>query len=306
MTATSLPHARRDNIRGGLTMLLAVGALSLLDAGMKQLSGAYPPLQVAGIRGLASLPFVLVWVGMTRGFGGLLRVRWALHLLRGGLGILMLCGFIYGVRHLALAEAYSIFFVAPLLITAFAVPLLGERVGWRRWGAIAVGMAAVWFALRPHGQGLVLLPALAVFASAIGYALSAITVRVLGRTDSSQSMVFWLMLSVGGVATLLALPQWRPIAPEHWPVIVWIAASGAIGQWAITEAFRLGEASFIAPFEYSAMAWGVGLDWLLWQTVPAARTWFAAGVIIACGIYLMHRERVESSAHLAEAAPPSA
>jgi len=305
MTAPALPYPRRDNVRGGVTMLVAVGALCLLDAGMKQLASAYPPLQLAGIRGLASLPFVLAWVGVSGGFGGLLRVRWTLHLLRGVLGLCMLCGFIYGVRHLPLAEAYSIFFVAPLLITAFAVPLLGERVGWRRWAAIGIGMAAVWFALRTQGEGVVLLPALAVFLSAVGYALSAITVRVLGRTDSSQSMVFWLMLSVGVVATLLALPNWRPIAPEHWPTIAWIAASGAVGQWAITEAFRLGEASFIAPFEYTAMAWGVGLDWLLWQTVPAGRTWVAAAVIIACGIYLMHRERVESSVPLADAPPPA-
>lgn len=306
MTASTLPHPRRDNVRGGLTMLVAVGAFSLLDAGMKSLSPSYSPLQLAGMRGLASLPFVLVWVGVTGGFGGLLRVRWPLHLLRGVLGILMLCGFIYGVRHLPLSEAYSIFFVAPLLITAFAVPLLGERVGWRRWGAIAVGIAAVWFVLRPQGEGLVLLPAVALFLSAVAYALTAITTRVLGRTDSSQSMVFWLMLSIGVVATLVAAPQWRAIEPAHWPVIAGMAVSGALGQWAITEAFRLGEASFIAPFEYSAMAWGVGLDWLLWQAVPASRTWIAAAVIIACGIYLMHRERVESSAHLADAAPPSA
>lgn len=284
-------------------MLVAVGSLSLLDAAMKSLSSAYSPLQLAGMRGLASLPFVLVWVGVTGGFGGLLRIRWGLHVLRGALGILMLSGFIYGVRHLPLSEAYSIFFVAPLLITAFAVPLLGERVGWRRWGAIAIGIAAVWFVLRPQGSGLVLLPAVALLLSAVAYALSAITVRVLGRTDSSQSMVFWLMFSIGVVATLLALPQWRPIQPAHWPVIAAIAATGAVGQWAITDAFRIGEASFIAPFEYSAMAWGVGLDWILWQTVPAARTWIAAAVIIACGIYLMHRERVESSAHLPEAAP---
>jgi drug/metabolite transporter (DMT)-like permease len=295
MTASALPHPRRDNIRGGLTMLVAVGALSLLDAGMKTLSPSYPPLQLAGMRGLASLPFVLVWVGLTGGFGGLLRVRWTLHLFRGVLGLLMLSCFIYGVRSLPLSEAYSIFFVAPLLITAFAVPLLGERVGWRRWGAIVIGIAAVWMALRPQGEGLVLLPALAVFLSAVCYALSAITVRLLGRTDSSQSMVFWLMVSVGVVATVLALPAWRPIAPEHWPVIAGIAASGAVGQWAITEAFRIGEASFVAPFEYTAMAWGVGLDWIFWQTVPSGRTWLAAAVIIACGIYLMHRERVESS-----------
>jgi drug/metabolite transporter (DMT)-like permease len=287
-------------------MLLAVLSLSLLDAGMKSLAPHYPPLQLAGIRGLASLPFIVLWVGVTGGFGALLHVRWPLHLLRGVLGILMLCGFIYGVRHLPLSEAYSIFFVAPLLITAFAVPLLGERVGWRRWGAIAIGIAAVWFVLRPQGEGLVLLPAVTLFLSAAAYALSAITVRVLGRTDSTQSMVFWLMLSIAVVATLLALPDWKPIERGHWWIIAGMAVTGAVGQWAITEAFRLGEASFVAPFEYSAMAWGVGLDWMLWQTVPTARTWIAAAVIIACGMYLMHRERLESSEHLADATPPSA
>ena len=284
---------RSDNFRAGMVMIGAVGSLSLLDAGMKTLSSAYPPLQVAALRGLASIPFVLVWVSFAGGFRQLLRVRFALHLFRAALGILMLAGFVYGVRRLPLSEAYAIFFVAPLLITAFAVVILNERVGWRRWAAIGVGLGGVLIVLRPSGSGVITAAGVAVLLAAVGYALSAITVRVLGRTDSTQSMVFWLMLMVGMGAGLLALPQWRPIEPRHWIVIAGIAVTGSVGQWAITEAFRMGEASFIAPFEYTALAWGVGLDWILWQTVPGIRTFAGALVIIASGIYLMRRERAE-------------
>lgn len=277
-------------------MIIAVGALSLMDAGLKTLAPHYSPLQVTSVRGLSTLPIVLVWVGLSGGYGQLLRVRFGLHVARGILGIGMLTAFTYGVRHLPLADAYSIFFVAPLLITALAVPILGERVDWRRWAAIGIGFAGVLIVLRPTGAGALTIPGLAVLVTAVGYALSAITVRVLGRTDSTQSMVFWLMTMVGIGAGLLALPAWRPIQSAHWLVIGGIAVTGSLGQWAITEAFRRGEASFIAPFEYTALAWGVGLDWYLWRTIPAAVTIVGAAVIIASGVYLIRRERVHVEA----------
>jgi drug/metabolite transporter (DMT)-like permease len=281
-----------DNLRGVAMMIVAVGALSLMDGGLKLLSPHYQPLQVASIRGLSALPIVLVWVGLHGGYGQLLRVRFPLHVTRGVLGIVMLSTFTYGVRHLPLAEAYSIFFVAPLLITALAVPILRERVDGRRWLAIAVGFVGVVIVLRPTGASALTIPGLAVLITAVGYALSAITVRVLGRTDTTQSMVFWLMTMVGVGAGLLALPQWRPIQPSHWPVVAGIAVTGSLGQWAITEAFRRGEASFIAPFEYTALAWGVLLDWSVWKTLPGPMTFVGATVIILSGLYLIRRERL--------------
>ncbi len=273
-------------------MLVAVGALSLMDAGLKILAPHYSPLQVASLRGLSALPFVIVWVGFRGGYGQLLRVRFALHFARGALGIMMLVAFAFALRHLPLAEAYSIFFVAPLLITALAVLILKERVDWTRWLAILVGFSGVLIVLRPTGAGALTIPGLAVLATALGYALSAITVRVLGRTDTTESMMFWLMLLVAVGAGLLALPDWRPIQSAHWLVIAGIAVSGSLGQFAITEAFRVGESSFIAPFEYTALAWGVGLDWFIWKTIPAPVTIAGALVVIASGLYLVRRERV--------------
>src|SRR5512134_2008015 len=109
---------RRDNLAGIAWMVAAVGALSFMDAAMKWLSGHYPPIQVAALRGWVALPVVVAWVAIAGGLRQLFRVRWPLHLARGVLGVVMLTGFIFAVRALPLAEAYSIFFVSPLLITA--------------------------------------------------------------------------------------------------------------------------------------------------------------------------------------------
>lgn len=277
-------------------MIIAVGALSLMDACLKVLSPHYSPFQVASLRGLSALPFVLLWVGYRGGYGKLLHVRFGLHALRGAIGIMMLATFAYALRSLPLTEAYAIFFVAPLLITVLAVVILKERVDWTRWLAIAVGFLGVLIVLRPTGAGAMTIPGLAMLACAVGYALTAITVRILGRTDSTESMMFWLTLMLGVGAGLIALPDWRAIRPEHWIVLAGIAVTGSIGQFAITEAFRLGESSFIAPFEYTALAWGVGLDWFVWKTLPAPVTILGAFVIIASGIYLVRRERVHVEA----------
>ncbi len=283
-------------------MLLAVGSFALMDAGMKVLSAGYPPLQVTALRCLASLPLVLVWIGVRRGFRQLFRVRFGLHALRAAIGIVMLACFIYGLRRLPLSEAYAIFFMAPLLITAFAAWILGERIEWQRWTAVATGLVGVLIVLRPTGAGVATLAGLAVVVCAVGYALSAILVRILGRTDTTESMVFWVLVLMGTGATLLALPQWRAIQPQHWIAIAVVGVSGCLGQWAITEAFRIAEASFLAPFEYSALAWGMGLDWVLWQTLPAGRALAGAAVIVASGIYLIRRERARRALALEPAA----
>lgn len=272
-------------------MLVGVGLFALMDACLKLLSD-YPTFQVATLRGASSLPLVIVWVSMTTGFRALTRPRWSLHIFRGVIGILMLASFVFGLRTLPLSTAYSIFFVAPLLITALSALLLRERVGWRRWAAVVVGMVGVLIILRPTGQGVLTIGGLAVLFTAVGYAVSAITIRILGRTDSTQSMVFWLMVMVTVGAGALALPDWVPIADGDWLTIAGVGVSGALGQVAITVAFREGEASVIAPLEYTALAWGVGLDLFLWQVLPDAATWFGAAVIIASGLYLMRREAV--------------
>ena len=287
---------RRDNLRGIGAMLFAVAMFALMDTGLKLLAAHYPSMQVAALRALSSLPLVLAYVGWRGAFKTVWRVRWRLHLLRGVLGIGMLAAFAYGLRELPLAEAYSIFFVAPMLITALSVPLLGERVEPARWIAITVGLLGVIIVLRPTGQGLFTLGGVAILASAACYALSAVLVRIVSRTDSSESLVLWLMVMVSVGAGALAAPSWVPVRIEHGWILAGIAVTGFLGQIAVTEAFRRGDVSAVAPFEYSALAWGIGLDWLLWQVLPDRYTVLGATIIIASGLYLVRRERVHAEA----------
>ena len=282
--------------RAALLMLVSVALFALMDAGLKTLSAHYPPFQVAAMRGLSSLPLVLGWALASAGAGALLRVRWPLHLVRGVLGIVMMASFVYALKRLPLSTAYSIFFVAPLLITALSVPILGEHVGPRRWTAIAVGLLGVLVVLRPTGEGVLTLAGLAVLVAAFGYAVSVILVRVLARTDSTQATTFWLLALMALGAGLLAWPGWVPLRGEHAAIIAGIGIAGALGQYTITEAFRSGEASLVAPLEYSALVWGVLLDLSLWGVLPDGLTWLGAAIIVGSGLYLIRRERVHAEA----------
>ena len=121
-------------------------------------------------------------------------------------------------------------------------------------------------------------------------------VRVLGRSDSTQAMVFWMLTMTSIFALVLGWGEWTPIRDEHWGVIAILAVAGAVGQYAITDAFRRAAASRIAPLEYTALGWGIILDRVLWNTLPDAVTLTGAAVIIASGLYLIRRERVHSEA----------
>ncbi|BDU18219.1 DMT family transporter [Lysobacter auxotrophicus] len=290
------PSRNAHQGRAMLTMLVAVAMFAMMDAGLKQLSTHYPPFQVASLRGAASFPLVLVWAIATAGVAPLLRVRWSLHLLRGVLGVAMMATFVFAVSKLPLSTTYSIFFVAPLLITALSVPVLGEKVGPRRWTAIAIGLVGVIVLLRPTGEGMISLAALAVLVAAVMYAVSAITVRILARTDSTQSMMVWLMAMIAVGAGVLAWPEWVAIRREDFWLIAGIGVAGALGQYAITEAFRMGEASAIAPLEYTALVWGVLFDLTFWGVLPDAITWIGAAIIVASGLYLIRREKVHAEA----------
>ena len=279
-----------------LLMLAAVLLFALMDAGLKLLSSQYPPLQVAALRGLSSLPLVTLWVLATVPAHSLLRVHWPLHLLRGALGIAMMAGFVYGLRTMPLSTAYAITFVAPLLVTAMAGPLLKERVGAGRWIAIVIGLVGVWVILRPTGEGMLTGGGLAILIAAICYALGAVTVRMLAQRDSTQAMVFWFVVLLSLGAWLLALPAWKPLQPAHGWIIAGVGISGSLAQVALTEAFRRGEASLIAPLEYTALVWGVLLDVALWSVLPDGVTWIGAGIIVASGLYLLRREKVHVEA----------
>jgi len=276
-------------------MLAAVATFSVMDVSMKTLVETYPSMQVTFLRGVASLPFLL---GATAVFGrweDLIPHRWRLHLFRGVLSIGTLTCFVYALRVLSLADTYAIFMSAPLLITALSVPMLGEHVGWRRWAAVLVGLIGVIVVLKPSGAGLITLGGLAALASAAMYAIGAITIRILSRTDSGASTVFWALFLMTIVSGLFSISKWVPLQPAHWAWITGLGLSGAIGQYLFTQAFRLATPASLAPLEYTALMWGMMFDWILWTTAPGTRMLCGSAIIVASGLYVIYRERLKHS-----------
>ncbi len=288
---------RNEKVAGMACMLTGVASFSFMDAGLKLLTAHYPSAQVAALRGLSALPVVFVWVLYAGGAAQLLRIRWPLHLLRGVLSVVMMITFTFALKELSLARAYSLFFVAPMLIAVLSIVLLGEQVRRPQWIAIGIGFCGVLIVLKPQSDTSAFgwAGSLAILGTAFCYALSSTLVKIIGRTDSTQSMVFWMtcMLAIG--STVIALPGWQPILRDHYPLIVGVALTGALGQWGITEAFKRAPAASVAPLEYSGLAWVIVIDFLVWSVVPQWRTLAGAAVIIGSGIALLRFEARRSA-----------
>lgn len=272
-------------------MLAAVAGFAAMDSLLKLLVAHYPPLQVAFVRGVAALPFVLAPILLRRRLARLRPVNLRLHLFRAALSVVMIYSFVSAVRDSSLAATYAIFMCAPLLVAAGSARLLGERVERAQWLAIAVGFAGVLLMLRPGPGQLGKAGALWALVAMLSYTISVVTLRVLARTDTNESMVFWFTLALAIGAGLLAIPGWVPLRAEHLPLMLGVGAFGALGQYLITVAFRAAPAAVVTPFEYTALVWGVALDVAIWSVWPSAVTLFGGAIVIAAGLYVIARER---------------
>lgn len=272
-------------------MLAAVAVFSSMDALLKHLTGFYPPIEVSAVRGAASLPFIALPLLLAGRGRELLAQRPLMHAARGLLMVVIMVGFLYAVRSLSLADAYSIFLSAPLMVTALAALLLRERVGWHRWAAIGVGLGAAFAMLRPSASSLVTWGAIGALVSAFAYACNAILLRVLTRTDTTASVALWSLLIMTLVCAAIAAREWLPIRIEHFWHIAGLGLTGAIAQMCLIAAFRSAPASVVAPFEYTALFWGIAIDWAVWDTLPTLRVLLGGGVVVGSGLFIIWRER---------------
>ena len=273
-----------------LLMLAGVFFFASMDVAFKLLVEHYSSFQVVFFRSAMSLPFFAVWIiatdrsrFRTAYFGG--------HLLRGALGIVMLFAVGECFRELQLADAYTLFFAAPLVITLLSGPVLGEPAGPVRIAAALVGFAGVLLVLEPSREGWVSYGAMMGLAGMLAYAFSSLLLRRLGTRDSTVTIAFWFIAIVCAGSAVLAIPQWRPVAPEHWPHIVLLGLTGACGQALLTAAFRRASAAVVAPFDYTHMIWALIYGLAFWGYVPGWRVLVGAAVIVLAGLYILLRER---------------
>jgi drug/metabolite transporter (DMT)-like permease len=280
---------RENNLKAIGIMLAGVAFFAFLDAGLKHLTEDYPSIQVVTLRCWASLPFLLLPLILRGGLGELRIKDPKPYLVRGALGVGVIWGYIYALSVQSLSVTYATYMSAPLLVAALSVPFLKESVPLRRWIAIAVGFVGVLVALDPSGDVNVA-GAAAVLFSTICYAFTVIAVRFIGKVDSTSAIVFWHLLMVGVVTGAFAIPEWKAIDEADWGLIAFCGFTGALGQYCFTAAFRAARAAAIVPFEYSAIVWAIGMDFVIFDIDPAAHVLNGALIVIVAGLYVMWDE----------------
>jgi drug/metabolite transporter (DMT)-like permease len=296
----------QERLRGIAYMVAAVFVFSIMDSLLKRLSTHYGPLQISCLRCISSWLFLLPPIAWQRTWATLRPSNPRLHLFRAVLGICMLGSFVFAVHRLSLAQTYSLFLAAPLLMTALSVPIHGEKVTGKRWLAVIVGLGGVLVILHPWATNgsFSMIAASAAAVATICYSLSALTVRTLGRSNSSMSMVFWYLLLVSIGSGVLAIGEWRPVLVSDWGWLIGIGVTGALGQMWLTDAFRRAPPSVVGPFEYTAILWAFTIDWIFWSASPSLSLVIGACIVIASGIVVIIDERRLGQLALSPASPP--
>jgi drug/metabolite transporter (DMT)-like permease len=287
---------------GGFVFLVAMDAL------IKLLSESYPTGQLVLCRCVFGLLPIMALIAVTGRPLTVVRPRRPGRLvLRGVVHAVAIGSFFYALGRLPLADAYALAFTAPLFITALSWPMLREPVGLRRWIAVTVGFLGVVVMLRPGGAAaaLPLDGVLAALVGAFSYALMGAMTRRLSRDETNEAIVVTSTVTVGLLA-LASLPfgMVMPAGPGDGLLLVALGLLGGTGFLLLTQAYRLSPVAVLAPFEYTTMVYAVALGLLIWGEVPDPQLMVGAGIVIACGLYILHRERL--AARRAAAAGPTA
>ena len=272
-----------------LYMLVAVAALSVLDAAVKWLTDDYTVPQIAFLRYVVGLALALVVASRAGGLGTLRTRRPGGHLLRSVLNLATMLTFYYALALMPLADVVAIAFAGPLFMTALSVPLLRERVGPRRWAAVAIGFVGVLVIVRPSTAGVDPAALLALAAAAL-YALTTIASRQLSATEPSHSILFYYSVAVL-IATGAVLPwQWTTPGWGDAAIFLLVGVSGSFGQLFLAQAFRYGEVSMLAPIDYTGLLWAILFGFVLWDEVPTWTVLGGAAVVVASTLYIAERE----------------
>ena len=246
--------------------------------------------ELAFYRFAFGLPPLLLWIGLTRNAGAWRTQRPLAHLGRGMIGLTtMVLGFA-ALTYLPLAEAATIGFAAPLFSVALSALILGEPVGWHRWSAVGLGFAGVLIVMQPGGSHLPAAGLSLALLAAAGSAAVTITLRQIGRTEATPTIVLWFTCFSMAVTGLFLPFYGQAHDGPTWAILLALGLFGGLGQLFLTSALRFAPVSVVVPFDYSQLIWAVLLGWLLFDTHPAASTWAGAALIVASGLYTLFRE----------------
>ena len=308
-----------NNHRGALWILLSGAIATVMSAGIKALDGEIHSMQIAFLRCAIGFLLVLPLIygrhvrenagrapGESKSLISQIRLspRWPLHLLRGCLAAAAInCGY-YAISQIPLTMVTVIFFTAPLFITIFAVPFLGETVGWRRWCATAVGFLGAIIVLEP-ASGQFEPPALIAMASSVLFAGALIIGKKLSTTEAPSTMLLYTTVITAVGSFPLALLVWVTPSLEQLAFIALITVFATGRTYSDIRAYAAGEASFVAPFSYIRLIFMSLTGYFLFAEVPQPTALLGGGVIIASSLYIARREALHKKELSRPAAGPS-
>jgi drug/metabolite transporter (DMT)-like permease len=269
----------------------AVAGFSCIDASAKFLNNHMDIVQVVWARYAFAFLFSL-FISNPFARPALMRTsRPWLQIVRSALLVLSTALNVIALRYLQLDQTVSILFATPFLVAALAGPLLGEWIGPRRWAAISIGFLGVLVVMRPGVGGIHPSAILTVIGTCI-YAIYIITTRILARTDSTETTLFYS--NIVGVVAITALLPFVWTTPTDWMVailMIVIGGFGALGHFLLIAAHRLAPAAILSPFIYSQLVWMILLGYIVFNDVPNRWTLIGASIVIISGLYLLYRER---------------
>lgn len=293
-------------------IVLGMFFISVNDMVIKRFSGEYPLHQMVFLRSAIGLLFTLILIQLEGGWRILKTDQPGLHALRAVMVFASNMTYFAALAVLPLPDATALFFIAPIMITVLSIPILGERVGSRRWGAVIVGFCGTLIMVRAQGSTrgdvsiwIYLLPILAAFF----YATMQVLTRKLAKTKAS-AMAFYIQITFvlfGGISGLIVgngqfadgvqhpslvflLRAWivPSAADMSYFVLIGILATGV--GYCLSQAYRSAPAATVAPFEYVLLPMSIMWGWVIFADWPGLPVWFGSAIIIAAGLYVIWRE----------------
>ncbi len=275
------------NLRGSLYMIGSLLVYAVMVGAIKHVGAAIPLVEILFIRQVVMSLIIMAFAG-----GALVRMlhteRPTLQVFRGLVTLAsMLCGF-SAVIHIPLAQATAIGFSQVLFVTIAAVLVLKETVDGRRWVATAAGFVGVVIMLDPTGDGLNVFALMSVLGALFGAAIT-VSVRMLAATERTETILLYQGIVLIVVLALPAWLWWVPPSAEQWFWLIVLSVFGTAGQWLITRAYQVGEASALAPLDFSRLLLSSFTGFIFFAEIPALTTWIGAAFVVGATLYTIRK-----------------
>lgn len=281
------------NARLGIwLMIAAVATFAAQDGFSRYLAETYNTPMIIMVRYWVFAGFVtLLALRRPEGFRAAVASRRPpAHVARAVLLVGEICFIVYGYTRIGLIESHAVFAICPLLIAALSGPLLGERMIWQRWAAIAAGLVGVIIILRP-GMGVFSPAALLPLAAALMFAVYSILTRLTTRDEPTFPAFFWPGVIGAVLMTAFGLPNWQPVATADWPLLLSYCGLSVLSHWLLLKCYEQIEAARVQPYAYLQIVFVTLIGILVYDETLAPLVALGAGLIIAAGLYALSLER---------------